>query len=129
MHAVDLADQLRAGFTTTRRCRRTWKPLLYLLINLAAINAFRLSLYYDPAYARDYKRTSKHAKFHSELALALMLRCEQNRNIRPIIRFKRTELVVVVSSKATEYHTHEKGFKNNRCKACLAAGRRHEALR
>jgi hypothetical protein len=23
MHAVDLADQLRAGFTTTRRCRRT----------------------------------------------------------------------------------------------------------
>ena len=25
MHAVDLADQLRAGFTTTRRCRRTWR--------------------------------------------------------------------------------------------------------
>jgi hypothetical protein len=75
MHAVDLADQLRAGFTTTRRCRRTWKPLLYLLIDLAAINAFRLSSYCDPAYTRDFKRTSKHARFHAELALALMLRC------------------------------------------------------
>jgi hypothetical protein len=129
MHAVDLADQLRAGFTTTRRCRRTWKPLLYLLIDLTAINAFRLSSYCDPAYERDFRRASKHSKFHSSLGLALMQRCEQNRSIKATPRIERTDLVAAVSSIAIEYHEREKGLKNNKCKACLAAGRRHEILR
>jgi hypothetical protein len=40
---VDIADQLRAGFST-QQCRvKPWRPLFYWLLDSTIINAFRLS--------------------------------------------------------------------------------------
>jgi hypothetical protein len=33
MNAVDLADQLRSSYNASRRCRRTWKPLFYFVVD------------------------------------------------------------------------------------------------
>jgi Transposase IS4 len=43
MGGVDIADQLRAGFSTQQRGVKPWRPLFYWLLDSAIINAFRLS--------------------------------------------------------------------------------------
>jgi Transposase IS4 len=40
---VDIADQLRARFSTQQRRVKPWRPLFYWLLDSAIINAFRLS--------------------------------------------------------------------------------------
>ena len=39
---VDIADQLRAGFSTQQRGVKPWRPLFYWLLDSIIINAFRL---------------------------------------------------------------------------------------
>jgi hypothetical protein len=43
MGGVDIADQLRAGFSTQQRGMKPWRPLFYWLLDSTIINAFRLS--------------------------------------------------------------------------------------
>jgi hypothetical protein len=43
MGGVDIADQLRAGFSTQQRGVKPWRPLFYWLLDSTIINAFRLS--------------------------------------------------------------------------------------
>jgi hypothetical protein len=43
MGGVDIADQLRAGFSTHQRGVKPWRPLFYWLLDSTIINAFRLS--------------------------------------------------------------------------------------
>jgi hypothetical protein len=40
---VDIADQLRAGFSTQQRGLKPWRPLFYWLLDSTIINAFRVS--------------------------------------------------------------------------------------
>ena len=40
---VDIADQLRAKFSTQQRGVKPWRPLFYWLLDSTIINAFRLS--------------------------------------------------------------------------------------
>jgi hypothetical protein len=40
MNGVDIADQLRAKFTTEQRTHRSWLPLFYFCLNTAIINAY-----------------------------------------------------------------------------------------
>jgi hypothetical protein len=40
---VDIADQLRTGFSTQQRGVKPWRPLFYWLLDTAIINAFRIS--------------------------------------------------------------------------------------
>ena len=40
---VDIADQLRAGFSTQQRGVKPWRPLFYWLLDSAIINAFTIS--------------------------------------------------------------------------------------
>jgi len=40
---VDIADQLRAGFSTQQRGVKPWRPLFYWLLDSTIINAFILS--------------------------------------------------------------------------------------
>ena len=40
---VDIADQLRAGFSTQQHGVKPWRPLFYWLLDSMIINAFRLS--------------------------------------------------------------------------------------
>jgi len=42
MGGVDIADQLRAGFSTQQRGVKPWRPLFYWLLDSTIINAFRL---------------------------------------------------------------------------------------
>ena len=39
---VDIADQLRAGFSTQQRRVKPWRPLFYWLLDSTIINAFQL---------------------------------------------------------------------------------------
>lgn len=43
MGGVDIADQLRAGFSTQQRGVKPWRPLFYWLLDSTIINAFTLS--------------------------------------------------------------------------------------
>ena len=43
MGGVDIADQLRAKFSTQQRRVKPWRPLFYWLLDSTIINAFRLS--------------------------------------------------------------------------------------
>jgi hypothetical protein len=43
MGGVDIADQLRAGFSTQQRGVKPWRPLFYWLLDSTIINAFQLS--------------------------------------------------------------------------------------
>ena len=43
MGGVDIADQLRTGFSTQQRGVKPWRPLFYWLLDTTIINAFRLS--------------------------------------------------------------------------------------
>jgi hypothetical protein len=43
MGGVDIADQLRTGFSTQQRGVKPWRPLFYWLLDSTIINAFRLS--------------------------------------------------------------------------------------
>ncbi len=42
MGGVDIADQLRAKFSTQQRGFKPWRPLFYQLLDTAIINSFRL---------------------------------------------------------------------------------------
>jgi hypothetical protein len=43
MGGVNIADQLRAGFSTQQRGVKPWRPIFYWLLDTAIINAFRIS--------------------------------------------------------------------------------------
>ena len=43
MGGVDIANQLRAGFSTHQRRVKPWRPLFYWLLDTTIINAYRLS--------------------------------------------------------------------------------------
>jgi hypothetical protein len=43
MGGVDIADQLRAGFSTQQRGVKPWRPLFYWLLDSTIINAFCIS--------------------------------------------------------------------------------------
>ncbi|KAF1955799.1 hypothetical protein CC80DRAFT_492759, partial [Byssothecium circinans] len=49
---VDRFDQTRSYYSTQRARRRTWKPLLYLLLDLTLSNIYRMSTYSERAAAR-----------------------------------------------------------------------------
>lgn len=43
MGGVDIADQLRAGFSTQQRGVKPWRPIFYWLLDTTIINAFSIS--------------------------------------------------------------------------------------
>jgi len=46
MNGVDIANQLRAKFTTQIQSSRTWMPMFYYLLDTAICNAYILSKHY-----------------------------------------------------------------------------------
>jgi hypothetical protein len=74
MGGVDIADQLRAGFSTQQRGFKPWRPLFYWLLDSTIINAFRLSEHQRKsklASAKD-KVCSAHRAFRTALVEALL---------------------------------------------------------
>jgi len=70
---VDIADQLRAGFSTQQRGVKPWRPLFYWLLDTTIINAFRLFEHKRKAKLnRKDKVRSVHRAFREALVLELL---------------------------------------------------------
>jgi hypothetical protein len=74
MGGVDIADQLRASFSTQQRGVKPWRPLFYWLLDTTIINAFRISEQQRKAKlgsGKDKVR-SAHRAFREALVLELL---------------------------------------------------------
>jgi hypothetical protein len=107
MNGVDRADQLRAVYTTQRRCYRTWKPLWHYLFDTSLCNAAKIWI--DMGYG-DTKK-SGHYRFRQCLAQELM-------------KTPSPEGVQERHKKKT-YHEriHRNGLDPGTCVSCLKAKR------
>jgi Transposase IS4 len=74
MGRVDIADQLRAGFSTQQRGVKPWRPLFYWLLDSTIINAFRLSEHQRKAQLGSKKDNirSVHRTFQEALVSELL---------------------------------------------------------
>jgi hypothetical protein len=73
MGGVDIANQLRASFTTLRpQNLRYWKPLFYWLLDIALTNSYLLAL----AIVGASRHHRDHQKYLEALAQALMTYCD-----------------------------------------------------
>ena len=77
MGGVDIADQLRASFSTQLRGVKTWRPLFYWLLDTTIINAYLLFEHHRKArlVGKDKVR-SAHRAFREALVSALLLDLE-----------------------------------------------------
>ena len=76
MNGVDIADQLRAKFTTEQRTLKAWVLLFYYLLDTAICNAYILSEHYwkaRPLYDPKKRICSTHRAFRKTLIDALMI--------------------------------------------------------
>ena len=116
---VDRFDQCRSYYSTQQVKYRTWRPLLYFLLDVTVNNAWRLSSY---ASARDTKR-SGHKKFLYKLIEQLFERGERLCNGS----YKRARDEVILSTKESA-HKSVRLFANAKtCVACAQNGRRGNA--
>lgn len=79
-----------------------------------------------------FRDHNKHFKFYRDLAVNLMKRCQEQRDIISLSFLSesgRPNLIELVSDLTPELHQKEKGRKQSRCKACQAAGRIHTQSR
>ena len=67
MNGVDIADQLRAMFTTEQQTSRTWMPLFYYLLDTAICNAYILSEHYRKSKANYKYIRGTHQAFRENL--------------------------------------------------------------
>ncbi|EDN07653.1 predicted protein [Histoplasma mississippiense (nom. inval.)] len=67
MNGVDLANQYWAAYTSHRVTYRTWLPILYWLIDSAAINAYQLQYLYMKQQGIPAKDLPSHISFHEKL--------------------------------------------------------------
>ena len=67
MGGVDLANQYREVYETHRSTQRNWWPLLYWLIDMACINAYRLYILHT-----NLERPLSHLQFRTELYCKLL---------------------------------------------------------
>ena len=70
MGGVDIADQLRAGFSTQQRGVKPWRPLFYWLLDTTIVNAFRLSEHQRKATLGSAKDKVRSA--HRDFRIALV---------------------------------------------------------
>jgi len=76
MNGVNIADQLRARFTTKQQTSRTWMLLFYYLLDTAICNAYILSEHYRktrPSYDPKKRVRGTHQAFCESLIHALLI--------------------------------------------------------
>jgi len=75
MGGVDIADQLRAGFSTQQRGLKPWRALFYWLLDTSTINAFRMFEHQRKARLglKKDKARSMHRAFCESLVIGLLL--------------------------------------------------------
>jgi hypothetical protein len=75
MNSVDIADQLRAKFTTRQQTYRTWLLMFYFCLDTAIVNAYIIYItHWNPSLATKKKVQSTHRAFREKLVDSLLLR-------------------------------------------------------
>ena len=118
MGGVDIADQLRASFSTQQRGVKPWRPLFYWLLDTTIINAFRISEHQRKAKlgsAKDKVR-SAHRAFREALVLELLKDPLPKPPKRACIK-KNTALPNIRLTRPIEIHTRILG-KRAACVFC-----------
>jgi Transposase IS4 len=107
MGGVDIADQLRAHFSTQLRGVKTWKPLFYWLLDTAIVNAYLLFEHQRKAklVGKD-KARSMHRAFREALVSALLLDLELSTKTSLVVT-KTTELPHSRLTRPIEIHGQE----------------------
>jgi hypothetical protein len=119
MGGVDIADQLRAGFSTQQRGVKPWRPLFYWLLDTTIINAYRLSEHQRKARihldTKDKVR-SAHRAFREALVEALL---KDPSSIAPLRAYitKNTQLPQIRLTRPIEIHQRSYG-KRAPCVFC-----------
>jgi hypothetical protein len=73
MNGVDIADQLRAKFSTQQRTMRTWMSLFTQLLDMTLVNAYILSEYWRKSKPKPYKQVrGTHRAFRENLVDGLL---------------------------------------------------------
>src|SRR5450432_3015217 len=73
MGGVDIADQLRASFTTQQRGVKPWRALFYWLLDSTIVNAFQLSEHQrNTRFGRNKPLRSAHRIFRESLVVSLL---------------------------------------------------------
>jgi hypothetical protein len=117
---VDRFDQMRSYYSTQQVRRRTWRPLLYFLLDLTLNNAYRLSTYSTPASAK----RDGHKRFLYKLVDQLFERGTRLNNGSR--KRKALDDVVVADS---DSHTITKVYAESKtCIACSESGRAHNRV-
>jgi hypothetical protein len=119
MNGVDIADQIRASYTSQRRHYQTWKPLWHFLIDTMACNCYKLSTYGEPGHIQ----RSSHRRFLADLTDGLLQRSSSSTNTRP---YPPTRTILREHVKAVDIQEHRHirlPGKGGYCKACQEAGR------
>jgi Transposase IS4 len=93
MGGVDIADQLRAKFSTQQRGVKPWRPLFYWLLDSTIINAFRISEHQRKAKLTSDKDKlrSLHRAFREALVVEL-LKDPNATNLKQVYVTKNTAL-------------------------------------
>ena len=115
---VDIADQLRAGFSTQQRRVKPWRPLAYWLLDSSIINGFRLSENRRKsrlAIDNSDKVQSAHRAFQEALVKALLEDPNPKKPPTVYITKKKSELLQIRLTRPIGIHQLVRG---NRA-ACL----------
>lgn len=114
---VDKFDQLRSYYSTQQVKRRTWRPLLYFLLDVVVNNCYRLSSYSTPERA---KRSG-----HKDFIYRLFEQLIQG-SARPAQgRTKRPKLDKVTAVDESSHGDPVKMFAEAKtCSACAESGRK-----
>ena len=93
MGGVDIADQLRAVYTSHMPSRRTWVPLLFWLLDCAVTNSYILLSKLNEEWV------NKHRTFKAELAWALVREYSERHTVTIRSRYVSPENMVISSNK------------------------------
>ena len=116
INEVNLADQIRAAYSTQRRTRLTWVPLCHYLLDTTTVNAFLIWRTLNQQQSIKDTPQNGGLEFRRELSVSLLQYCRAKRPSRvrepkpaPSGNFTSCELVELL--------------KREDCQACKAAGR------
>ena len=118
MKGVDTADQMRSYYSSLKRYRKTWKPLLHFILDTIVTNCFKMSSF----AGRGWPDRAGHKAFVEQLVNSLF---------KHSIRVAQASRERVPMNRILWYPVVEHGYKPEKinekpmaCSACLEAGRK-----
>jgi Transposase IS4 len=121
MGGVDIANQLRAGFSTHQRGVKFWHPLFYWLLDSTIINAFRLSENQRKSrilqLGDEKDKKDQHQAFRNALVKALLEDPSPKPPVQVYITKKKTDLPQIRFTRPIGIHQLVRGNRTS-CLFC-----------